>query len=572
MHYTSLEVYEYISKQTNDPIVEWRICEISGTKFAVYQSDLDFYQKISPTFDGQTFQIPTPRLCPEERQRRRLMFRNERKLYKRKCDATGETIISVYAPNNQTIAYHHNVWRSDERDPMSYWINFDFNKSFTQNFKLLSAIVPRTSIHVIWNENCDYLNQCWYSKDCYLCFNTDYSSWCLYTKDCDRCTMCVDCQNWKQSERCFQCINFDWCNSCFYSVDIINSTHMYGCEHMIWCDHCIACNSMQNASFCIKNKQISEEEFRKYLNDHKYYVSAMSHYKNQRKVLNSKNSYGSSLYNSNNIIFSYNIHDSQDLKYCYDFVWSQDTYDHSTWWYNTKKCYEMISSGDQNYNCIFNSELRWNDSNLIYSQFCIWSSFCFWCIWLRNKKYCIFNKQYTKEDYEKIVAKIITYMQDSWEWWEFFQPSLSLFGYNETVAHEYFPLTREEALGRWYARQDNTYDPVIPSDIQTFTWDDIPIDPHSVDDSISKKILICEVSRRPFRIIQQELNFYRKHKLPLPRKHPDIRHQERLEKRPKRELHLRTCDKTWEQILSVYPQNVSFEVYGEEAYKKEMYG
>ena len=96
MHYTSKEVYEYISKQTNpaasdgagDPIVERKICKVSGQSFAIFKSDLEFYDKISPVFNGKKYLIPTPRLCPEERQRRRLMFRNERKLYRRNCDAT----------------------------------------------------------------------------------------------------------------------------------------------------------------------------------------------------------------------------------------------------------------------------------------------------------------------------------------------------------------------------------------------------------------------------------------------------------------------------------------------------
>jgi len=46
MHYTSKEVYEYISTQNNDPIVEWKTCTVSGSQFAIYQSDLDFYEKI----------------------------------------------------------------------------------------------------------------------------------------------------------------------------------------------------------------------------------------------------------------------------------------------------------------------------------------------------------------------------------------------------------------------------------------------------------------------------------------------------------------------------------------------
>ena len=34
------------------------------------------------------------------------------------------------------------------------------------------------------------------------------------------------------------------------------------------------------------------------------------------------------------------------------------------------------------------------------------------------------------------------------EWGEFFPSSLSPFGYNETVAQEYFPMTREEVIGK----------------------------------------------------------------------------------------------------------------------------
>lgn len=50
MNYTSKEVYEFISKETNDPIVEWKTCAVSGVDFAIYQSDLEFYKKVSPVF------------------------------------------------------------------------------------------------------------------------------------------------------------------------------------------------------------------------------------------------------------------------------------------------------------------------------------------------------------------------------------------------------------------------------------------------------------------------------------------------------------------------------------------
>ena len=80
-------------------IIENKNCKQCSQVFPIYQEDQDFYDKISPVFHKQTFQIPMPTLCPECRQQRRLAWRNDRKLYKRKCDATGKEIISVFSPN-----------------------------------------------------------------------------------------------------------------------------------------------------------------------------------------------------------------------------------------------------------------------------------------------------------------------------------------------------------------------------------------------------------------------------------------------------------------------------------------
>jgi len=88
MNYTQPPVYEFISKQISDPIVEWKTCRLSGTQFPIYQSDKEFYDRVSPVIGGVKYALPTPTLCPEERQRRRLSFRNERNLYKRTCDLT----------------------------------------------------------------------------------------------------------------------------------------------------------------------------------------------------------------------------------------------------------------------------------------------------------------------------------------------------------------------------------------------------------------------------------------------------------------------------------------------------
>ena len=49
-----------------------------------------------------------------------------------------------------------------------------------------------------------------------------------------------------------------------------------------------------------------------------------------------------------------------------------------------------------------------------------------------------------------------------------------------------------------------------------------------VEDSILQYAIVCEITSKLFRLQPQELAFYRKHNIPIPRRHPDQRHAERL--------------------------------------------
>ncbi|MEI8091021.1 MAG: hypothetical protein WCG98_01940 [bacterium] len=163
-------MYEFISQQNNDPIVERRTCTMSGQEFAIYQSEADFLNKMLPTFAGQTFTIPIPTLCPEERQRQRQMYRNERGLHRRKCNATGENIISVYSPDSIYKVYDQNFRRSDKRNALDYGKDFDFTRSFSSQFKEMHIQVPHLYLVNVDTENCYYTNFVLHSKNCYLVF------------------------------------------------------------------------------------------------------------------------------------------------------------------------------------------------------------------------------------------------------------------------------------------------------------------------------------------------------------------------------------------------------------------
>ncbi len=136
-------------------IAETKKCKISWQEFLVTDKDSEFYEKISPTFTGKKYLIPSPTLCPDERQRRRLSFRNERKFYHRKCDKTWNQMISIYSPDKPFIVYDQKVWWSDEWSPMEFGMKFDSERSFFEQFRDLQLRVPRVNLFA---KNCEMLN------------------------------------------------------------------------------------------------------------------------------------------------------------------------------------------------------------------------------------------------------------------------------------------------------------------------------------------------------------------------------------------------------------------------------
>src|SRR5437016_2493520 len=100
-------------------------CTHCGQTFTVSPEDLAFYDKISPVFGERKMPIPVPDSCPDCRLQQRMSFRNERKLYHRKCDLTGKQIISVYSADKPYKVYEPAAWWSDAYDPLSYGREFD---------------------------------------------------------------------------------------------------------------------------------------------------------------------------------------------------------------------------------------------------------------------------------------------------------------------------------------------------------------------------------------------------------------------------------------------------------------
>ncbi|EKE27711.1 MAG: hypothetical protein ACD_3C00166G0001, partial [uncultured bacterium (gcode 4)] len=446
---------------THESIIETRTCRHCGTSFPITDKDLEFYEKVSPIFNWIRYDIPPPKLCPDCRQQRRLSFRNERHLYKRNCDATGKEIISIYSPDKPYKVYNQSDWWSDRWNANDYWRDFDFSRTFFEQFNDLKIQVPRLNLINISSENSDYCALSAFNKDCYLIVGNSNES-CLYGIYLKDSKNVEDSYFSLWSENCFEIIDSNYCNKVIYGQNLEHCTSSYFLFNCKNCNNCFCCVGLTNQEYCIFNKQYSKEEYEKSIKDnfswnyenHIKYKKLFSDFKMKFPVLNLRmnwcvNTIWDNVGNANNC---HSIFDSnwiewtiEDCKYISLTTQIKDCHDidDSGMW--SELCYEWNTVAK--YRILFSNWVL-EESDIYYSDQCYSSSHLFWCVGLRNSKYCILNKQYTRDEYETLVPKIIEHMKTTWEWWEFFPSSISPFGYNETVAMEYYPIERRDAINR----------------------------------------------------------------------------------------------------------------------------
>lgn len=557
-------------------------CQQCQAGFEITDKDIKFYDKISPVINGTKYAIPAPTLCPTCRMQRRLTYRNDRSLYQNRSALSQKKIISMYHPDKGFTVYDQKEWWDQEKwDPLKYGRDFDFNRGFFEQFFELMKVVPRFNVFNRDTENCDFVNYAPHCKNCYLVFGSWFDEDCFYGQSFLECKDCLDGLLVEKSELCYE--NVD-CSNNYHSFFCQNCSHVtdsyfcYDCQNV---KNCFGCYNLRNKEYYIDNKPASKEEFKKLvgkLASYKAFLEKKSYYRDVIKKdaihksitgSNNENVSGDFIFNCQNAKFCFSAYRCQDIAFVSRTADSKDAYDYEGGG-KGELLYESMSNdfGYMSIGCTTCENLKY----VHYCDSCFNCNNCFGCIGLQKKQYCIFNKQYSKEDYEDLVGKIIEHMQKTEEWGEFFPASFSPFGYNETMAQDYFPLTKEEALGKGFKWFD--YEPSqleVEKILDAAQMKNLPDNIKDVPDEILDWALTCEASGKLYRITKQELNFYRENNLPIPRRHPDQRHKDRLELRNPRQIFKQNCSKCEKEITTTYSPNRPEKVYCEECYLNEVY-
>ncbi|OGZ01183.1 MAG: hypothetical protein A3B13_03695 [Candidatus Liptonbacteria bacterium RIFCSPLOWO2_01_FULL_45_15] len=519
---------------------ETKICQNCKQNFVIEQEDFDFYKKMS---------VPPPTFCPECRMIRRLSFRNQQKLFRAKEAVSGKEIFSMYSPEAGLKIYEDRYWLSDNWDAMEYGRDYDFSRPFFEQFRELMLDVPWDAVSVLRMVNSDYSNNASDFKNCYLCFNgsrNEDSAYCIGFSDSKNS---FECKQADHLELCYELFSSSSCYKTFWSAETDDSQNVWFCKSCNNLSDCFGCVNLKSKQYHIFNKPYSKEDYKEKIEemrlntysglmkarDDAYKFWKQFPVKYMRSIMN-VNVDGEFIFDSKNVHRSYHIGNVENVKYSFNvFDRAADCYDYCSWGEGVQMIYECLIVGEGAKNLKFCYECWPSSQNMEYCAHCRASSDCFGCFGIKKKQYCIFNKQYSKEEYFSLKDKIIKHMNEMpytdkkgniYRYGEFFPSDFSPFAINETIAGDYFPIGKENANSMGFIwREPNLREFQI-----TMKAGDLPDSIADTNEAICKETIGCVKCGRAYRIIPMEFQFYKLVGMPLPRKCHECRLRERIEK------------------------------------------
>jgi len=492
----------------------------------------------------------------------------------------------MYDPQKVKNVYCLQCFWSDKWDETNIGRDFDFKRPFFEQWKELFIEAPKVMMmndDGIGSVNCEYTTDFAKGKNCYMVLSSWYDENCMFGFQINHDKSCVDniYVNYSElmydsvgCERCYKCEYCQYCqesNNCIFGFDLKN------------CSECLFCAGLRGKQYNIWNKQLTKEEYFEaekalelgsWSNREKYkkeFAQWILHVpRKYANLVNCEDCTGDILVESknakecfyhSNLYFCKFMTNGDSGKYSYDC--------NSTG--NPELCYECMTP-DDSYQVIFSVNC-WKSQFVSYSDNCHSSQNLFGCVGMKRKKYCVLNKQYTKEEYEELVPKIIEHMSSvtphsGGEWGKFFSPNVSVFAYNESAANEWFPRDNDAALklgSTWMEATSGSFGK------ETVKWENVPDNISEIGKNVLNEIFACKDCGKNYRIIESELEFYKKNEIPLPRYCIDCRHLYRKSRINPKKLWGRKCAKCGVEIQSTYAPGRPEILCCEECYMKEIY-
>lgn len=548
-----------------------KTCRITGQTFETTAEEMAMRRKLG--VEGE------PDLHPVFRFMLLGAFWQHWNLYKRSCGKTGKPIISVYPEDCPYPVWHKDEWVAHADPPGG---DFDSGRPVFPQLWEIFTHSPIAHNMGVGNENCEYTDDWWYSKNCYLChsgYKCEDLRYCYRTIDTRDSQFCVFTFD---SERCVDVLNSHGCFRVLFSFNCwqcSDSAFLYDCRN---CTSCMFCCNLRNKQYCFGNEQLSKKEYERKIADwdcrsHAVYESGKSAFRQMMRerawhrsifIDRSEQSTGNYLDECKNCTNCYFL--SSGMENCVNVLRAgeaTDCLDCIGPAFKTALVYWTTNPQDQCYDvryCYNVIQCRWSE----YCAHCFRCEHCFGCCGLVGKKYHILNKPYSPDAYEQEKKRIVAAMKESGEYGQFFPGYFAATPYEETISGFYWPLDlkQSETFGfrtrqRAAVRPEGTLDP-----------SGIPDRSDEPESSMTKNIFWDAQAQRPFQLQETDIAFARDAGVPLSRTYYARRIQENFRLIPfNGTTRLTACPHCATETPTSWPEEYDGRILCEACYLKEVY-
>ncbi|MFC1788101.1 hypothetical protein ACFLZY_02675 [Patescibacteria group bacterium] len=505
-----------------------RTCELTGEKWEMTEEEIGWYKK---------FNVPPSGVSPLNRMKYLTEKWPSGQYWYNKHPETGKMIVSGVHPATGIKVLPDVEWF--DRDFSAIKKDVDFEVSIIDQLYDLRQKVPSNasrdyeksensiSLASFGDINSYFVVGC-KSK------NTFHSIVGWDTEDSAEIYNCNAIRKSFQivhSDKMYQCNFAKECNSC------LNSSFLFDCRN---CENCFGATNKRNKKYLWFNEQLSSEEWerrraevdlgsRKVVEEYLEKFSQLVKDAVWPENFNEKTEgcIGEYLTNCNDCRYVYFANQSarnifwgafamqgpQDCAFCAEASGSQEIY--------------YCSAATNSFLCKFSLWVS-RCKELEYSIDCYDCEYCFGCVGLRKKQFCIFNKQYSEEDYWKKVDEIKCVMLDRDEYGKFLPPKFSPTHYVDCGATKYQLADLEfgKAIGA------NLFDPNSEGAIgDELAQAQVVHQVTEVPDHVkgmgdwAGKVLFDPVYKRRFSYLSPEIKLYQQLNIAPPREHTTFRTQ-----------------------------------------------
>ncbi|MFA6301299.1 MAG: hypothetical protein WC609_03030 [Candidatus Paceibacterota bacterium] len=554
--------------------METKTCQNCHKEFVIELEDFNFYEKMK---------VPVPNVCPDCRFKMRALWRNEMVLYSgQKCDLCQKPILTMYNQKSPYKIYCYKCFYSDNWDPKDYAIEYDKNRPFFEQMNDLLMKVPKINLGLSLgdgeNINSEYTNMASGCKNCYLVFNTSPAEEVLYSRGVKKGVDSSDIYFGVEFERCYDCVNVQESASVIYGQNITSCVDSGFILNGSGLTNCFGCVNLRHKSNYWLNEQLTKEEYSKKIKEVRGSYSKTEEFKKQfnefcktlprraNNNLKSVNSTGDYLFECKNVRDSFEVAKGENSRYIFSSKMAKDSLGTIGYGTNSELLLEVVATGYSSN--VIGSYWAEHSQNILYSFYIANCHDCIGCDALKHAKYSILNKEYSKEEYEKLKQHIVEELTNKGIHGLMMPPEIALFAYNETIGQDNLPMTKDETLVQGFRWEDDIQ---MTKGKETIFPENIPDHIKDVEDSITSETLKCISCERNYKIIEQELLFYRKMILPIPRKCFFCRHQDRITRRGPFKFFIRKCSKCGKDTYTNLTEEVAPIMYCEKCYQQEVY-